>query len=299
MEQIAMDEQYISIVIVTADSGPSTRECVNRALASDVAVEVIVVDNGSEDGEPEAIARAHSDLGNLHILYNRSNLGFGAAANIGATQARGDHVVFLNPDCMLQPGTMRRMREALASRRNGGLVGVVIQSPDGAIDPSSRRRDPLLQRVRNTLRGKTDSVGLDGVHVPGPLPQGVSVEEAVSGALMMLPMRVFERCRGFDEDFFLHFEDLDLCRRVRDAGYEVLLAGDVCVEHAGGGSSHHRPVFVSRHKHTGMWRWLRNHDPVLRKPWIAAVVWLGIWSHFLITLPGTRAGKRKRPVSDD
>lgn len=289
-----MDQDLTSIVIVTADSGPSTRQCVNRALASDVPVEVIVVDNGSSDGQPEAIARGHAQDRRVRVVYNRSNWGFGRAANIGATYARGRDLVFLNPDCTLAPDTVRRMRAALDSRRNAGLVGAVIHDADGRVDPASRRRDPLLGRVLASLRGRTGDA-VEGVDVPGAMPEGLSPEEAVSGALMMLPRRVFERCKGFDERYFLHFEDLDLCRRVRDAGYEVLLAGNVRVEHAGGGSSRHRPVFVSRHKHAGMWRWFRTFDPAAGRLWTATAVWLGIWLHFLVTLPRTMAGRSSRP----
>jgi GT2 family glycosyltransferase len=73
---------------------------------------------------------------------------------------------------------------------------------------------------------------------------------------------------------------------VRDAGWRVLLAGDVRVLHGKGGSSKHRPVFVSYHKHRGMWRWFRKFDPSARNPLVAMVVWLGIWLRFLLKIPG-------------
>ncbi len=286
-----MDEALTSIIVVTADSGASTRECVTRALASDVPVEVIVVDNGSSDGVPEAMARASVDDERLRFLYNRANLGFGAAVNRGAATARGGCLLVLNPDCMIEPTTLRRLRATLEDNVKAGLVGAVICDEDGRVDPSTRRRDPLLPRVLATLRGKAGEA-TEGVHVPGPLPAGASREEAVSGALLLLRRRAFERVRGFDTGYFLHVEDLDLCRRLRDAGYEVLLDGDVRVRHAGGGSSRHRPVFVSRHKHAGMWRWFRKFDPAARKPHVALAVWCGLWAHFLIGIPRQVAARR-------
>ena len=126
----------------------------------------------------------------------------------------------------------------------------------------------------------------EGVNINEDIPEEVIDAEAVSGALMLMPRSVFNRLGGFDEDYFLHCEDLDLCRRVRDMGYQVLLAGDVRVTHAKGTSSVHRPVFVSRNKHRGMWRWFRKHDPAGRNPMIAGVVWVGIWSHYLLQIPG-------------
>jgi GT2 family glycosyltransferase len=121
--------------------------------------------------------------------------------------------------------------------------------------------------------------------VAGPIPESVVETDNVSGAIMLLPRVVFDRLGGFDEGYFLHCEDLDLCHRVRDAGYKVLLAGNVRVRHAKGGSSAHRPVFVSYHKHRGMWRWFRKFDPAARKPLTSALVAGGIAAHFLATAP--------------
>jgi N-acetylglucosaminyl-diphospho-decaprenol L-rhamnosyltransferase len=293
--QSAMQKGLTSIIIVTADSGPTTRACVARALDSDVPVEVILVDNGSSDGEPEAIARARSEDHRLRVVYNRANLGFGAAVNHGARQAEGDHLLILNPDCLLEADTVSRLREALDSHLQGGLVGAVICDEEGEIDPASRRRDPLLHRALATMRGRDRGDGehaRECVYVYGAMPEGVTEEEAVSGALMLLKRRVFERVEGFDTGYFLHCEDLDLCRRVRDAGYEVLLAGQVRVVHAGGSSSRHRPVFVSRHKHAGMWRWFRKFDPAARNPFTALFVWSGLWAHFLLGVPRLIASRR-------
>ncbi|KGI78556.1 glycosyltransferase family 2 protein [Oleiagrimonas soli] len=291
-----MQEGLTSIIIVTADSGASTRACVARALDSDVPVEVILVDNGSVDGVPEAVARARSEDHRFRVLYNRANLGFGAAVNLGVAQADGGYVLILNPDCLLASDTVRRLREALDSHLQGGLIGAVICDEQGEIDPASRRRDPLLARALATMRGQ-DAPDRDdareGVYVHGPMPEGVSVEEAVSGALMLVKRRAYERVQGFDTGYFLHCEDLDLCRRMRDVGYEVLLAGDVRVVHAGGGSSRHRPVFVSRHKHAGMWRWFRKFDPAARNPFTALFVWFGLWAHFLLSVPKLMASRRR------
>jgi GT2 family glycosyltransferase len=102
---------------------------------------------------------------------------------------------------------------------------------------------------------------------------------------MLVPRPVFERLGGFDEAYFLHCEDLDLCRRARDAGYKVLLAGDVRVHHGKGGSSRHRPVFVSWHKHRGMWHWFRKFDPAARSRFTRALVWCSVWLHFALTAP--------------
>lgn len=279
----------ISVLIVAADSGATLRECVARALASSVPVELIVVDNASRDGVPQALARAYERDGRVCVHYNHANLGFGPAVNVGARQAHGDALLVLNPDCLLEHDTVARLLDVLRAHPDAGVVGAVVCEADGTPDPASRRRDPLLRRSLNEMMGRakreSESARYEGVDVPGSIPATTIETENVSGALMLLPRAVFERLHGFDEGYFLHCEDLDLCRRARDAGYKVLLAGDVRVRHAKGGSSAHRPVFVSYHKHRGMWRWFRKFDPAARKSVTRVLVACGIAAHFLATAP--------------
>jgi GT2 family glycosyltransferase len=284
-----MPATLTSVLIVAADSGTRLRECVAHALASSVPIEVLVIDNASRDGVPQSLARAHEHDERVRVIYNHANVGFGPAANVGARHARGDALLILNPDCLLEADTLARMLDVLRTRPDAGLVGAVACDVDGKPDPASRRRDPLLRRSLNEMTGRAKRGPMDarceGVDVPGPIPEEPIEVENVSGALMLLPTVVFERLHGFDDRYFLHCEDLDLCRRVRDAGYKVWLAGSVRVLHAKGGSSAHRPVFVSYHKHRGMWRWFRKFDPAARKPATRALVACGIASHFIVTAP--------------
>ncbi|MBV8156694.1 MAG: glycosyltransferase family 2 protein, partial [Dyella sp.] len=233
----------------------------------------------------------------LQVVYNHANLGFGPAVNRGVAHAHGKTVLVLNPDCLIDNAALVRMLQILTTQQRVGLVGAVVCDENGEPDPASYRRDPLLMRSLNTMFNRPG----EGVNIEGPIPHELVEAEAVSGALMLLPRRLFDYLAGFDEAYFLHCEDLDLCRRVRDAGYRVMLAGDVRVLHGKGSSSRHRPVFVSRHKHRGMWRWFRKFDPEARKPWVSALVWLGIWSHFLLQIPGqwSRLLRRKLARGSD
>ena len=280
----------VSVIVVAADSGAALRDCVRSVLAcgrsesaqDELRLELLLIDNASSDGVPQAIARAFESDPRLRMIYNRGNLGFGPAVNLAARQARGERLLILNPDCLLDEAAMRRLLAVLATEPRAGLVGAVVCAADGTPDPASYRRDPLFRRALNSLFGRSG----ESVNIGGVMPDHPVDAEAVSGALMLLPRTMFEHLGGFDESYFLHCEDLDLCRRVRDDGYRVLLAGDVHVLHGKGGSSRHRPVFVSRHKHRGMWRWFRKFDPAARNPLLAAIVWLGLWTHFLLLIPG-------------
>lgn len=270
----------VSVIIVSADSGPSLRDCVRSVLACTIPLEVLLIDNASADGIPQAIARARESDPRFKMIYNHANLGFGPAVNRAAAQARGEALLILNPDCLIDEASLRRLLEILATENKVGLVGAVVCDAQGAPDPASFRRDPLMGRALATLFKRSGGVNA------AEIPDYVVEAEAVSGAVMAMPLRVFDWLQGFDEKYFLHCEDLDLCRRVRDAGWRVLLAGDVRVLHGKGGSSRHRPVFVSYHKHRGMWRWFRKFDPAARKLYVAPIVWLGVWAHFLLQIPG-------------
>ncbi|ANB16662.1 glycosyltransferase family 2 protein [Dokdonella koreensis] len=276
-----------TVVVVSADSGPLLGACIDRVLASTAPVEVVLVDNASADGQPEAVEARHAGDARLRVLRNGANLGFGPACNRGAAVARGDALLFLNPDCQVEHDTLARLRALLAADPGLGLLGVHVRDADGRTARAVRRRDPTLRRALMTVTGlarwESRWPALAGVEQPPP-PVATEVEtvEAVSGACMLLPRAVFERLGGFDEGYFLHCEDLDLCRRVRGAGRAVGLAYAVEVQHAQGSSSRHRPLFVARHKHRGMWRYFARFDPAARNPLLRALVWLGIWGHFAL-----------------
>ena len=281
-----------SIIIVAADSGPPLRRCVDSALASVASVEVVLVDNASADGELERLESARANDPRLHVLRNGANLGFGPACNKGAAIARGDVLVILNPDCEVQPTFVRDLRSRIDAAADIGLLGVTVCEPDGTPARGNRRRDPSLRRVLASITGlarlQSRWPAFAGVEMPtwvGPSPSIESVE-AVSGACMALPRRVFEQLHGFDEGYFLHAEDLDLCRRVRDAGFRVVIAHALRVIHACGSSSRHRLVFVARHKHRGMWRYFCKFDPAARNGVVRLLVRAGLWLHFSAALPG-------------
>lgn len=271
----------LTVVVVAADSGPSLHECVARVLASDLSLELILVDNASGDGVPAAVEGAYQHDARLKLIYSHRNLGFGPAVNVAVKEASGESLLILNPDCLLSANDLPRLLALLAEHPQAGLIGAVVCDADGQPDPASWRRDPLLRRSLNSMLGRSGET----VNVQQHIPHAVFDVESISGALMMMRRCKFQRMGGFDEGYFLHCEDLDLCRRVRNNGYQVLLAGDIRVHHGKGGSSRHRPVFVSRHKHRGMWRWFRQHDPASANPLVAGLVWLGIWSHFLLKIP--------------
>ena len=283
---MATEFPRVSVLMVLADSGAGALEAARRALAAPECTELIVLDNASADGVPQRLAHAHADDARVRLLQLGANLGFGAAMNRGAAAARGDWLLLLNPDCLLEADTLPRLLEAAAG---GALTGAVVCDAAGRPDPAAWRRAPTLRRVLCMMSGlarfERRWPALAGVDRRAALPDATVAVETLSGALLLLPRALFAAVGGFDEGYFLHFEDLDLCARVRAAGAPLRLAGAVRVLHAKGGSSGGRALFVARHKHRGLLRYLTMHDAAARRrPWpllLPALVWL----HYALQAP--------------
>lgn len=305
-----MSGMPLGVVIVVADSGPLLHACVEALLGpartpNAATLDVVVVDNASHDGEPQALAAARVTDARLRVLRNASNRGFGPACNQGAAQAHGDALLFLNPDCRIDAAALAALRALAAAHPEAGVIGVHVRSPDGRSERAMRRRAPHLWRSLSSLTGLARFGArwpwLHGIESPPP-GAATSFEpvDAVSGACLYVPRAVFDAVGGFDEGYFLHCEDLDLCARVREAGHCVGFAADIAAVHAQGSSSRRRPVFVAWHKHRGMWRYFRRHDPAARHWLLRALVATGIALHFALYLPLLiwRGWRARRGVSD-
>ncbi len=278
------------VVVVTANSGPISVLCVERLLASTAPIALTVIDNASDDGQIDAIARLFGADPRLSIRRNLKNIGFGPAANQAAVTSKGEWLLVLNPDCLVGPDTIEKLCSIARSEPRAGIIGVRIVDREGSAARANRRRDPTLKRAIMSLSGLArlehrwpSLAGIDMPDLPQP-PQAERID-AVSGACLFLRHEAFAAIGGFDEGYFLHCEDLDLCRRVRDAGFEVCYADSIVLVHEQGSSSQRRPMFVSRHKHRGMWRYFRKFDPAAAYPVLRGIVWSGIWAHYALLAP--------------
>jgi len=279
-----------SVIVVTANSGPVSLRCIERLLASTAPLTLAVVDNASNDGQVDEIQRRFGADPRLRILRNVRNLGFGPAANQAATSCEGEWLLVLNPDCLVEPDSIARLGAIARAHPQAGVIGVSIVNPDGTPARANRRRDPDLRRALMSLSGlarlQQRWPAFAGIDMP-PAPAGTEIErvDAVSGACLFLRRDVFVSIGGFDEGYFLHCEDLDLCRRVRDAGHEVCHAHAIALVHEQGSSSQRCPLFVSRHKHAGMWRYFRKFDVAAKNPLLRGIVYCGIWTHYWLLAP--------------
>jgi len=269
----------IGVVVVTYASASTIEACLFRLLASRDVARVVVIDNASPDDTAAIVERLARRDARLGLVRNPENRGFAAACNQGATAISQPWVAFVNPDAYVARDTLSRLVAHAIARPGAGLLGVELASEAGEVDLASRRADPSLREQVASL-GRRDALYLG--HDPAQVVQPV---DAVSGALMLMPLGLFVRLDGFDEGYRMHAEDLDLCRRVREAGYEVVVANDLRVTHVRGVSSRRNPVWVEWHKHRGLWRYFRKFEAAQTPGWQQAVLWLAVCGHFALAAP--------------
>lgn len=247
----------IGVVVVSHRSEATIDQCLSRLRAASGVGAILVVDNASDDDTLAIVQRHAASDARVRFVANPDNPGFAVACNQGvAALPHASEVAwlaFLNPDCLLEPDSLVRLRAHARQLDGNALIGADLVGEDGVRDPAARRRDPDFAAMLGSLQAAR-------LGVPVDVARSLQQVEAISGALMLLPRLLFERIGGFDTGYRLHAEDLDLCRRVRDAGAIVAVANDVRVVHVRGVSSRSRPLFVEWHKHRGLWRWFGKFE---------------------------------------
>jgi GT2 family glycosyltransferase len=229
----------VSVVIVSFNTRDLLRECLHELRTEIAAIpsEVFVVDNNSADGSADMVAKEFPEV---VLIRSSINLGFAAANNRAFPSCKGKYVVLLNSDAFLRPDAMRRAIDHMDSHPAAGLGGARLIGRDGSWQPSGRMFPSVLNEFlslsglssrfpKSRLFGRQDRTWAD---------QGKPVQvDWVPGAFAIIRRDVLEQVKYFDEAFFLYHEEVDLCRRIKRAGYEVWYWPDIVVVHLGGESS--------------------------------------------------------------
>lgn len=263
----------IAVVVVTHQSAETIGECLDRLRAADGVAQIRVVDNVSTDGTLAIVQRHALADPRVRFIANPDNPGFGTACNQGADDSDASWLAFVNPDCLVETDTLARLRAHAQACAREALLGADLVDEAGVRDGAARRRDPVFAEMLSDAAARRLDVAADDA-------QTLQAVQAISGALMFLTRSLLERVEGFDQGYRLHAEDLDLCRRARDAGAFVAVANDVRVVHVRGVSSRSRPVFVEWHKHRGLARYFRKFEAPRRGALIRLCVYAMIWVRF-------------------
>ncbi|MGY6554152.1 MAG: glycosyltransferase family 2 protein [Wenzhouxiangella sp.] len=273
----------VTALIVNYNSGPWLERCIRALRGRHGLLPVIeVVDNDSQDGSAERLPSFEG----VRVRQSPRNLGFARGVNTAARAAHSEYLLIINPDCLLLPDSLEQLIAELDEHPAAGMVSGRIFDMAGNEQRGSRRVLPTRRRIVGEvlsawLGGTRERVDL----LETPAPEQAEAVEAVSGACMLIRRAAFLEVGGLDKHYPMHFEDVDLMARLREAGWQIRLRPEVIVSHAGGVSSRSRPVRVMWNKHRGLWRYLQQHPERPWPAWSRALWWLGIFAHALVMTP--------------
>ena len=198
-----------TVAIVNWNGGTDLLTCLTSIATQTLPpAEIVLVDNGSTDGSADAALANHPDITRIDLPENP---GYGAAANAAAKATKGDPIAILNPDVTLEPGWLQAVVDAFRSDEQLGVAGAKLLFPDGLVQHAGGTlRRPLMLADHRRYRQPDDPSEVDPIDV-----------DYVTGAALALRRRALEQLGGFDEGFFLYFEETDLCWRAREAGWRV------------------------------------------------------------------------------
>lgn len=280
--------QPVSIVIVNYNAGPLLTRCVHAALEQ--ALEVIVVDNASTDSSMEKLMACFHLESRLRLMAAGKNSGFAAGCNIGLDASTQPYILFLNPDCILGDNSLQRMVQVMESDPPIGMTGGYLMNPDGSEQSGGRRAIPTPWRAFVRASGLYHlgkywpQLFFDFHLHKQPLPQTPVEVEAVSGALMLVRREAIKDVGLWDENYFLHCEDLDWCMRFKQKNWKIVFVPDAPAIHFKGTCSRTRPFFVAWHKHKGMLRFYRKFFRPQYPGALMVLITLGVWLRLGITV---------------
>lgn len=279
----AAEQRRLQVIVVTYYSGDAVETFLaSLRQATAAATEVVLADNGAADPAPAEAARRHPGVRHLRMAHN---VGYGAAANAAAAGADTDWLLVANPDIQWRPGALDVLLDAADRWPAAGALGPAILTPDGALYPSARDFPSLARGIGHALVGWwwpanpwTRSYRREqGRPVEGPTGW-------LSGSCLLLRRAAFDAVGGFDARFFMYFEDLELCRRLADAGWERVLVPAAVVQHAGGHSTRLHPLRMLWAHHVSAYRYLATAYPGPAWAPVRAVLGAGLALRFVASL---------------
>jgi GT2 family glycosyltransferase len=255
---VEIKKMKLSVVIICWNDLRVIRDCLHSIYEATHATdfEVIISDNGSVDDSVEFIRKHYPQV---RIVENQQNLGFARGNNAGIRASSGEYVLILNPDTILHDGALDRLIEFADRHPEAGAFGCRVLNPDGTYQVSAR----LFPTVWRYWVSALGLAKLSPIFRYEEYPRWHGhTERAIdwqSGCCVMFRGDLLKVLGGFDEQFFYHFEEVDLCRRVRSSGYPILFTPTAVITHLGGQSVSRFPIRFEIEKHRSRYRYFYKH----------------------------------------
>ncbi|MEX2007351.1 MAG: glycosyltransferase family 2 protein [Candidatus Levyibacteriota bacterium] len=237
-----MDLSIISVSYNTKEFLKKLLVSIEENISSKVSYEVIVVDNASTDGSPSAISNLKSQMSKLKIILNKENYGFSKANNQGVKKtAKSRYVLFLNPDTLLEKGTIEKMIEFMDENRGAGASTCKVVMSNGQIDDATHRGFPTPWNSFTHFSGISKlmpkSTFLNGYYLGWKNIDKVHEIDALAGAFMLVRREAGEEVGWWDEDYFFYGEDIDFCFMLKQKGWKIYYVPTASIFHHKGASS--------------------------------------------------------------
>jgi GT2 family glycosyltransferase len=287
MNDPTKEKKLLTVVIVSHNSRRFLRRCLHSIFKSWSLpdFEVILVDNASSDGTVHMVRKSFS---HVEVIANRENLGFSRACNQAVKSVSSRYILFLNPDIEVEPGAIAGMIRKMESSERTAIVGGLIFDASGIPQHGARRQIPGLLAAFFHLSGLwrlfPRSAWVNRYAQSHASPFEEREVGAVSGAFMMIRRDVFILVGGFDEDYFLYGEDMDLCLSVSARGFAVLYSPDARALHHHRTSTRKKPVRATYHFYRSMALFYRKHYRQGWRKFTVPLVSLACGGMFLIQL---------------
>lgn len=272
-------EPVVSVIIVNFNAGKLLSQSVKSVLASNIPVSIYVVDNASQDNSLQFLEPI---IDKIKLIKNNQNLGFAGAANLVLSDTiNSKYLLFLNPDCLINPDTISKFVAVMDKNSQAGMAGCVVRNSDGSEQGSSRRSVPTPWRTfiqvfqLNKLFPKYFQSFL---LTNQALPSKPIAIEGISGSCMFVRRTALDIVGAMDEDYFLHCEDLDWFMRFRANNFSILFIPNIEIIHFKGICSTKNPIKVEWYKHRGMVKFykkfFRYKYPFILFWGVITMVWL-------------------------
>jgi len=251
----------VSVVIVNYKSWTHLSDCLISLMkisSANFGIEIIVVDNHSNDGVLEEFK---VKFNKVCFIENIANNGFSNACNLGAQNARGNYILFLNPDTIVLKDAILKLLVEASKNSDYGILSCNLLRKDGS-EESQIRFLPKILTLFGFLRGFYKLVNKNKLKNQFNHSKNIVFPEWVSGAVVFMSKIWYEKVGGWNEDYWMYYEDVDLCKKVQDLGGKIVLLRDVSIVHNHGGASRlnvrtsaltKTEVIISKHVY------IRNH----------------------------------------